>query len=584
VTPTPPPGSLAKVQRMDNSLTRYGDAIGRMVHHYLHGGGLHLSLSSHPAPRLALALILLALCGVILSVPAGVWMYKRRHHLCSSIRGLLSPLVWRERWKWHRCFRDTDTKKVRMDGHPPPKPIAGWPTRAGVTLVTRFDGGMTCEVAQKYSDEIGAAMRCRDIVFEPIYHNRGRGFCRIIRRDTLARTVAWPWAPSETTNFLGSIPVAVDMDGKPVTMDLRAKNVLVGGIPGSGKSWFLHLLIAAAMGDTRVQVYILDGKMGVELSVWEKSCAAFATDDEPKQAMEIVKRLEAEVNEAFADLRAEDKRTVDWSKATTVKVLVIDEYTAFLGIPGFEKALNELVRRGRAAGLIVILTTQRPSAQVIKTDLRGLIPLRVAMLCTDTTSSTMILGSGYHDFDSSKFSGKLPGEMWLLHEGRQPVHCRGYSLTDRDLASLAARAQALRVNSPQGTVKVAGQVVRDSPLRSRSSTPPSPTLVLLPPQPVPLSPQRRSVLQTIAELGPQVEGAAVRKALGMAPDRFSVHANALLTAGYATRAAKALQAAQFGHGRPAWCWTITQAGTTVLSRTDASRNERVAQPKEAGAQ
>jgi hypothetical protein len=571
VTPTPPPGSLAKVQRIDSFLGGIGQRIGTfLAHPHMVNVAAH-----HPAPGLALALIVLALCGVVLSAPASVWAYKRRHHLRSSIRGLLSLTVWRERRKWHRCFVKV-AKPIRMDGHPVPKPIAGWPTRAGVTLVVRFDGGMTCEVAQNYSDEMAAAMRCRDIAFEPIFHNRGRGYCRIIRRDPLARSVPWPWATLASTNFLSAIPVAVNMDGESVTMDLRARNGLVGGIPNSGKSWFLHMLIAAAMLDVRVQVYILDGKMGVELSVWEKSCAAFATDDEPKQAMEIIKRLEAEVNKAFADLRAAGKRTIDWSKARTVKLLVIDEYTAFLSVPGFEKSLNELVRRGRAAGLIVILTTQRPSAQVIKTDLRELLPLRAAMLCTDTTSSTMILGSGYHEYDSSKFSGKLPGEMWLLHEGRQPVHCRGYSLTDRDLASLAARAMSLRANRPQETVKVAGQVIADTPNDPRSSTPPSPTLVLLPPQPVPLSPQRLSVLKTIAELGPQVEGAAVRKALGMAPDRFSVHGSALVAAGYATRAAKALQAHQFGHGRPAWCWTATQAGITILSHTDASPTKEAA--------
>lgn len=118
----------------------------------------------------------------------------------------------------------------------------------------------------------------------------------------------------------------------------------------------------------------------------------------------------------------------------------------------------------------------------------------------------------------------------------------------------------------------------DTPSSVRSSTPPNLSLVPLPPQPASLSTQRRAVLQAFADLGPGVEGAVVRAHLGMAPDRFSVHANALVTAGYATRAAKPLSSPQFGHGRPPWLWTVSESGIKAL---DASRNERVARDKEA---
>lgn len=568
--PVPSPPGLERIHKADVYLGGIGQRIGEFLRHP------HMTniAAHHPAPGLALALILLALCGV---VPAGVWAYKRRHHLRSSIRGLLSKRVWQERWKWHRCF-----KGVQINGHPAPKSLTGWPTRSGSTLVLRLDGGMNLELLQNIEAKVAAQMRC-PIAFRRIHHNPGRCFIDLQRKDSLRRSVRLPLLDStQPVNFCGPIAVAIDTNGRPVTIDLREKNMLVAGIMGSGKSWFLHVLIAYAMQDSRVQVHMLDGKMGTGFKAWKKSCASWATDDTPDEAMRIVERLHGKLNKIFAEMDAKDERSINWATAEAIHLLVVDEYTAFLRIKGFETALNELIRRGRAGGVIVILATQRPSAKVMDTDLSRLIEWRMALLCADKDSSKMALGSNV--VDASALSGKNPGEGWLLAEGRTPALCRGYSLTDRDLASLAARAQVLRANRPQGNVKVAAQVMPDTPNDPRSSNPPSPVLVLLPPQPAPLSPQRRSVLATIADLGPQVEGAAVRKALGMTQDRFSVHANALVTAGYATKARKARQVTQFATGGFSWCWTATEAGNAALIRTDASRNERVAQPKEAGAQ
>jgi S-DNA-T family DNA segregation ATPase FtsK/SpoIIIE len=576
MTPTPPPGSLAKVQRMDSVLGDVGRRIGLWLAHP------HMltvsSFRGHPAPGLALALILLALCGVVLSLPAGVWTFKCRHHLRSSIRGVLSLTVWRERWKWNRCFRDTDARKIRIEGHPVPKPMYGWPTPSGVTLVMRLDGGMTCEVAQNNADEFAAAMRCRGIAFEPIYHNRGRCFARIIRRDFLARRFPWPWLANETTDFFGPIPVGVDIEGNPVTIDLREKNVLVGGGMGSGKSWWLHTLVAAAVLDVRVRVHILDGKGGSGFAVWEDVVTSFATNDKDDhdKAARIIRDLSERIDQIYAGFRSIKERTINWTRVKVVDLVVVDEFTAFTPIKDMAKNLANIEARGRAAGVIMAMATQRPSSKIVDTDFRELFQYRAAFK-SDKAGSKMILGDGV-EVDSSEFSGSNPGEMWLLHGGSKLAHCRGYSLTDRDLASLAARAQSLRANSPQRNVQVAGQVMPDTPGSVRSDNPPSPVLVLLPPPPPVPGPVRMTVLRAFRDLGPEVEGSTVREALNMSQATFSHHGKALVTAGYATSAPKARQTPQFPAGGTFRVWSCTEAGDAILSRTDASPT------KEAGAQ
>lgn len=587
MTPTPPPGSLAKVQHMDNALTRYGDAIGRAVNHFLHGG-LHVSLSGHPAPGLALALILLALCGVVLSLPAGVWCYKRRHHLRSSIRGLFSLTVWKERWKWKRSFGD-----IEIAGRPAPKVLTGWPTRSGVTLVTRYDGGMNLELLRNQRNDFRAQMRCMDIEFEPIRHNKGRGYARIIRRDPLASITPWPALTAERTNFLAPFPVSADMDGNLVYMDLREKNLLVGGIPGSGKSWFLHVLIATAALDPRVRIWIFDGKGGAELGVWEPICEAFVTDLEADTlAMKVLKRLEDHVNKIYAGHRSIQDRKVDWSKVKVSDLFVIDEPTRFLKVPGFSATLNELLRRIRAAGGMIVFATQRPSAKYMDTDFRELFAYRAAML-SDDAGTTMILGEGFKEYDSSEFSGENPGEMWLLHEGRKPVHCRGLAITDRDLAHLASRAQSLRSKSDATNGSAPNDVAHsgaangsDTPTRVRSPISP---LSLVPspspsPSPAPSSPSQplpavsgslRPTLTFIALHGPQVASGDIQSGLGISSSTQLNRCNRLSALGYVYGARRAAKPGRGAGGRDPMLWSITDLGTAALTAKPA---------KEAGAQ
>jgi hypothetical protein len=83
-------------------------------------------------------------------------------------------------------------------------------------------------------------------------------------------------------------------------------------------------------------------------------------------------------------------------------VLVFDELAYFSATVGdrkqqneFTTAVRDLVARGRAAGVIVVAATQRPSADIIPTSLRDLFGYRWAFRCTTPASSDVILGHGW---------------------------------------------------------------------------------------------------------------------------------------------------------------------------------------------
>src|SRR5438045_1214935 len=61
----------------------------------------------------------------------------------------------------------------------------------------------------------------------------------------------------------------------------------------------------------------------------------------------------------------------------------------------FVTLVRDLVARGRAAGIIVVAATQRPSADIVPTSLRDLFSYRLAFRCTTDSSSDIILGTGW---------------------------------------------------------------------------------------------------------------------------------------------------------------------------------------------
>src|SRR4029453_7686935 len=84
--------------------------------------------------------------------------------------------------------------------------------------------------------------------------------------------------------------------------------------------------------------------------------------------------------------------------------IVIDELAYFSATvgdrkqrDGFTSFVRDLVARGRAAGLIVVAATQRPSADIVPTSLRDLFGYRWAFRCSTESSSDTILGHGWAD-------------------------------------------------------------------------------------------------------------------------------------------------------------------------------------------
>jgi DNA segregation ATPase FtsK/SpoIIIE-like protein len=273
----------------------------------------------------------------------------------------------------------------------------------------------------------------------------------VIRRDPLAEAqpIPWPLAGAEQVSLWRPIPVGVDEDGTEVGVSLPERNLLAGGEPGSGKSTIVQLLIAAAALDPSVQLTLFDPKL-VELAVWQ-ACGRLVGPS-VDQAIDVLKQLIAELDDRYLHLLANRARKVTEGDGLPLCLLVVEELAFYTNGPdrkaaqAFAVLLRDFVARGRAAGMVTVATTQKPSADVVPTYLRDLFGFRWALRCSTPDASDTILGRGWasQGYSAAQIDPAARGVGWLLQEGGIPTRLRACYLDDLDLAELARRAELAR--------------------------------------------------------------------------------------------------------------------------------------------
>ena len=269
----------------------------------------------------------------------------------------------------------------------------------------------------------------------------------LARRRTTHGTAAGPsiWEP---------IHLAIDENGHPVRVSLIYRNMLLAGEPGAGKSVGLNNIVAHSALSTDCRLWLFDGKL-VELGLW-RSCAERFIGNDLTEAIDALLDLQSEMDQRYADLDNNRRRKVAPSDGVAPIVVVIDELAYFSATVGtkreqeaFSVLVRDLVARGRAAGIIVIAATQRPSADIIPTSLRDLFGYRWAFRCTTDTSSDIVLGHGWasRGYTSAAVAPEDKGIGFLLAEGGIPRRIKAAYLSDEQVYALADSAALRRLGA-----------------------------------------------------------------------------------------------------------------------------------------
>jgi S-DNA-T family DNA segregation ATPase FtsK/SpoIIIE len=248
-------------------------------------------------------------------------------------------------------------------------------------------------------------------------------------------------------------PVHLGLDeySEHVHVNLAERNMLLGGEPGAGKSSALNLITAHGALSADCKLILIDGKQ-VELGPW-RHCADQFIGPSITDAIAAFEAFQKTMNTRYDKLLANGARKITRQTGEPVYLILIDEYAYFSATVGskqerekFSALTRDLVARGRAAGVIVILATQRPSHQVIDPSLRDLFSYRWAFRCTTDSSSDTVLGHGWasEGYTAADIDPLARGVGWLLSETGVPRRIKAAYLTDTDIIDLAAYAVSLR--------------------------------------------------------------------------------------------------------------------------------------------
>jgi hypothetical protein len=296
----------------------------------------------------------------------------------------------------------------------------------------RVPAGSQVPELEHAAEPISAFLRARTVRVQRDPGNAAEALVTIVRRDPLAQplTDPWPWLNTGRVDlWTARVPVGIDEDGQPVTVDLIEKNLLIGGEPGAGKSVAASMLLAAAALDPAVRLLLCDGAL-VELAAW-RACAYRFVGPDPTAFLTLLGELRAELDRRLARLLDQGQRKVHPGDGLPLVVVVIDELAFYLNTgtrkldDQIEDALRDLVARGRKTGIIVLAATQRPSFDVVPTSIRDLFAYRWALRCTTPEASDTILGGGHATlgYSASDIPAEHRGVSWLRSEGTTPAGC-----------------------------------------------------------------------------------------------------------------------------------------------------------------
>jgi DNA helicase HerA-like ATPase len=242
------------------------------------------------------------------------------------------------------------------------------------------------------------------------------------------------------------VPIGQGDNGPVWRSLLETGHVLVGGESGSGKSTWLHAMLAAllsAHSPAELQVALLDPKQ-VEFQVYRELphlLAPVAT--EAGEASALTARLLAELDRRrarFAEVGA--RNLVNYGHLTgeslPLVLLVVDEVTDIALEAGlkslFYKNLIRLVSKGRAFGLVVVLATQNPKAEVLNTLIRGNMSTRIAFRVATANHSRTILGLPGAEKVPRSVRGRLVARLDQDLENLQ-----GFDIMDGQVHAIASK-------------------------------------------------------------------------------------------------------------------------------------------------
>jgi S-DNA-T family DNA segregation ATPase FtsK/SpoIIIE len=245
-----------------------------------------------------------------------------------------------------------------------------------------------------------------------------------------------------------NIPITLGktIAGYPIVGDLVSMpHLLIAGTTGSGKSVCINTLILSVLyrhTPETCKLILIDPKM-LELSVYQGIPHLLSpVITEPKKATSALKWTVREMETRYRKMTEEGVRNIsgfnekakkEGKKVMPYIIVVVDEMADLMMVSGkqVENYIQRLAQMARAAGIHIIMATQRPSVDVITGTIKANFPTRISFQVTSKIDSRTILG----EQGAEQLLGK--GDMLFMSSASRMIRIHGPFVSDSEIEKVS---------------------------------------------------------------------------------------------------------------------------------------------------
>lgn len=300
------------------------------------------------------------------------------------------------------------------------------------------------------ADDLALALAAKDVRIEAPIPGKSLVGIEVPNSEIATVTFRELWEQANTDpNKLLEVPLGKAVNGTARTFDLaRMPHLLVAGSTGSGKSVAVNGIIASILMKARpdqVKFMMIDPKM-VELSVYNDiPHLLIPVVTNPRKAARALQKVVDEMENRYElfshfgvrNIAGYNAKVEEFNAQSEQKqiplpliVVIVDELADLMMVASkeVEDAIIRLGQKARAAGIHMILATQRPSVDVISGLIKANVPSRVAFAVSSGTDSRTILDEN----GAEKLLGR--GDMLFKPiDENHPVRLQGSFISDDDV-------------------------------------------------------------------------------------------------------------------------------------------------------
>ncbi|MFE8013454.1 cell division protein FtsK [Streptomyces antibioticus] len=282
---------------------------------------------------------------------------------------------------------------------------------------------------------------------------------------TTAKKPQWPLAKAGAVDLFKPVAYGTDQRGRWIDVTLMYIAGVIGAIPRMGKTFLLRLLLLIAALDPRAELHTYDMKGTGDLDPVGNAVShrhAAGDDDEAilyaladwRALREELRRRTKVIRSLPRDICPESKVTSQLADKRSLGlhpiVVGVDECQVLFEHPEhgkeFEEIATDLVKRGPATGIVMLLATQRPDAKSLPTGISANASARWCMKVMGQTENDMVLGTSAYKrgVRATMFAWGDKGIHYFVGEGADARIVAGVYVDAPGAETIAARARKAR--------------------------------------------------------------------------------------------------------------------------------------------